>query len=144
MAVTMTTYDEFRMGMLASPAVVGLSRILVEQRLRKWNLILAIPDALLIADELVSNAANACPRGAEIWIRCSRDSAGVLLEVWDPVDDLPEPRTVELALDTLDLDPANFDQNGGWGLAIVAALSLDHGCNPHPRGGKTAWARLKV
>jgi hypothetical protein len=139
-----TTYDEFRMGMLASPAVVGLSRSLVEQRLHTWGLIPAIPDALLIADELVTNAVAACPPAAKIWIRCSRDPAGVLLEVWDPVDVLPEPRTVDLTLDTLDLDPASFDRNGGWGLAIVAALSLDHGCNPHPRGGKTAWARLKV
>jgi hypothetical protein len=110
----------------------------------QWGLLSAIPDALLIADELVCNAVDACPLGAEIWISCTRDAAGVLLEVWDPVDRLPEPKTVELTLDTLDLDPANFDRNGGWGLAIVAALSLDHGCNPHPHGGKTAWARLKV
>jgi hypothetical protein len=132
------------MSLLASPAVVGLSRTLVEQRLRRWGLIPAISDALLIVDELVCNAVDACPVGAVIWIRCSRDGAGVLLEVWDPVDKLPEPRRVELTLDTLDLDPANFDHNGGWGLAIVAALSLDHGCNPHPDGGKTVWARLKV
>jgi hypothetical protein len=144
MVMTMTPQDELRMGMPASPAVVGLCRTLVEQRLRKWGVSWAISDALLVTAELANNAVDACPMGAEIWIRLSRDAAGVLLEVWDPVDVLPRPRTIELTLETLDLDPANFDRNGGWGLTIVAALSLDHGCVPHPRGGKTAWARLKV
>jgi anti-sigma regulatory factor (Ser/Thr protein kinase) len=142
--MTTNTHDELRMRMLASPAAVGLCRTLVEQRLRKWGVGWAISDALLVTGELAANAVDACPMGAEIWIRLSRDAAGILLQVWDPVDRLPEPRTVELALDTLDLDPVNFDDNGGWGLAIVAVLSLDHGCTPHPRGGKTVWASLKV
>jgi hypothetical protein len=37
----------------------------------------------------------------------------------------------------------HWDDNGGWGLALVQALSADCGCNPDPAGGKWVWARLK-
>ena len=144
MTVTTMTEDHLLMRMLASPAAVGLCRTLVAARLHRWGLRHAIADAELVTAELVANAVAATPQGGEIWIRCAHDATGVLLQIWDPNPRMPQPQPVDLTLETLDLDPEHADDNGGWGLTIIAALTLDHGCTPHPYGGKTAWARLKI
>jgi hypothetical protein len=91
----------------------------------------------------MNNAVEASPRGAEIWVRPSRDTCGPLSQVCDPVNRMPEPKSIELTLEPLDLAPERFDVNGGWGLSLVAALSQDHGCDPYPSGGKTSWARFR-
>jgi hypothetical protein len=134
---------ELRREMLASRAAVGLARTMVRARLLAWGLGEVVPDALLVASELVANAVQACSWADRIALRLSRDSTGVLLEVWDPVHRPPTAQTVELTLETLDLDPAHFDDNHGWGLSIVQALSIECGWNPGPNGGKTVWSRLK-
>jgi anti-sigma regulatory factor (Ser/Thr protein kinase) len=135
--------DELRLTMLASTASAGLARTLVQQRLSKWGYMHISCDTLLITAELVANASEATP-GREIKIRFSRDTCGVLLQVWDSSDQIPAPKPItELTLDDLDLSEENFDDNGGWGLPLVAALAADCGYIPAPSGGKWVWARLK-
>lgn len=100
-------------------------------------------DALLIATELVTNAAKATP-GMPIRVRMSRDRGEVVLAVWDSSDRTPTVNPPQAAtLDGLDVSPEHWDDNGGWGLPIVAALATDCGYEHEPSGGKWVWARLK-
>jgi len=97
----------------------------------------------LIASELITNAVTATP-GEEIRYQCSRDIAGVLIAVWDGSPDTPQVRPMtEMTLDTLDVSEEHWDDNGGRGLPIIAALAAACGCTPDPQGGKWVWARLK-
>jgi hypothetical protein len=78
-------------------------------------------------------------------LQVSRDVGGVIIAVWDSSVLMPERRpVVELSLDDLDLSPENYDNNGGWGLALVQALSLSCGVTRDPKGGKWVWARVGV
>jgi hypothetical protein len=49
-----------------------------------------------------------------------------------------------MTLDDLDLSEEAFDENGGWGLQIVQALSARCGAVRDPVGGKWIWARVLV
>ncbi|MGI8328812.1 ATP-binding protein [Actinomadura scrupuli] len=136
------THD-LRISLLATKAAAGLARTLAETRLYKWGLMDMSGDALLVITELVTNAIAETPH-REIRFRLARDGAGILIAVWDSSPRPPVARPVtEPTLETLDLREEHWDDNGGWGLALVQALSADCGCTPDPAGGKWAWARLK-
>lgn len=127
---------------LGSPASIGLARSLAAARLRNWGYIHILDDALLIVAELVTNAARETP-GEEIRLQVSRDEDGVIIAVWDSSPRLPERKpVVELTLEDLDLSEEAFDNNGGWGLPIVQALSTACGATKDPIGGKWIWARM--
>ncbi|WP_051711795.1 ATP-binding protein [Spirillospora albida] len=137
-----TTPDCMVIAMLASKAAPGLARTLTRSRLDKWGYTHISDDAFLIASELIANASTATP-GQQIRFQCSRDTAGVLIAVWDASPAQPQARpVVEMTPETLDLSEENWDRNGGWGLPIVAALAADCGHCPDPSGGKWIWARL--
>lgn len=77
-----------------------------------------------------------------IHYRLTRDADAVVTAVWDSSPHLPTPKPLaDLSLDALDL--SHPDDNGGRGLSIVAALSVDNGCTPYPGGGKWVWALIK-
>ena len=138
-----TPSDCLLMPLLASKAAPGLARALTRSRLDKWGYGHISDDAFLIASELIANAVTATP-GKEIRYQCSRDINGVLIAVWDGSPDRPQPRPViELTLDTLDVSEEHWDDNGGRGLPIIAALAAECGHTPDPQGGKWVWARLK-
>lgn len=144
MATEQMTTDELRLNVLASPAAVGVVRDCFERCLMRWAVPASVrDDVILSASELLTNAVEAAP-SREVHARLSRDTCGILLEVWDPSSAMPRPRpVVELALADLDLSEARFDANGGWGLPLVAALAVGYGCRPYlPDGGKTIWARF--
>lgn len=139
----MTMSNELQICALATKSAAGLARTLIGPRLEKWDCAHISDDAFLIATELIANASAATP-GEVIKICVSRDPAGVLLAVWDSNHHIPQPKPiVELTLENLDLSPARWDTNGGWGLPIVQALSIDCGYRRDPAGGKWIWARLK-
>ncbi|WP_329087356.1 ATP-binding protein [Actinomadura citrea] len=131
-----TTSDCLLLPILASKAAPGLARTLTRSRLDKWGYGHISDDAFLIASELIANAVTATP-GKEIRYRCSRDIEGVLIAVWDGSPGSPRVRPViEMALDTLDVSEEHWDDNGGRGLPIVAALAAECGHTPDPHGGK--------
>lgn len=129
--------------MLASTAAPGLARTLTKTRLRNWGYMHISDDAFLIASELITNAVAATP-GMEIRYQCSRDNVGVLIAVWDSSPAGPRPRPmVDTTLDDLDVSKEHWDDNGGRGLPIVAALAVECGHTPDPSGGKWVWARIE-
>jgi hypothetical protein len=137
---------ELRFPMTASAASAGLAWTLVEQRLMTWGLGEdARYDAHLILAELVANAVAVTPLGERIVVHCRRDVAGVVIGAADPCPGLPmhPPPVVEVDPEDLDLDEKGFDDNGGWGLTLVAALSAACGVTPLASGGKVVWARLR-
>ncbi|TDD80731.1 ATP-binding protein [Actinomadura darangshiensis] len=139
----LTTPDCLLIPMLASKAAPGLARTLTRTRLHKWGYMHISDDVFLIASELITNAVAATP-GKEIRYQCSRDIAGVLIAVWDTNSAEPQVRPmIDMTLDTLDVSEEHWDDNGGRGLPIVAALAVECGHTPDPSGGKWVWARLK-
>jgi anti-sigma regulatory factor (Ser/Thr protein kinase) len=149
MATTETAYEELDMRCLAATTVAGSTRTLVEFRLTDWGLGTERHSALrqdvkIIIAELVANACEATP-DREIRVRAVRDAQGVFISVWDSSNEMPQPRQVkDLELEELDLNPDNFDNNGGNGLALVIALAQETGFTPTTPAGKWVWARLTI
>ncbi|TDD21871.1 hypothetical protein E1287_40280 [Actinomadura sp. KC06] len=137
------TPDCLLITMPASKAAPGMARQLTQTRLYMWGYGHILDDAFLIVSELITNALAATP-GMEIRYQCSRDVAGVLLAVWDASPKSPQILPmIDMTLDTLDISEEHWDDNGGRGLPIVAALTIDCDHSPDPSGGKWVWARLK-
>jgi hypothetical protein len=135
--------DYLAMSMPASPATAGLARTLTKTHLYKWGVIHILDDAFLIVSELITNAVNETP-GEEIRFRLNRNVSYVVVAVWDSSPRTPcARRPLGPAPDALDPSPEHWDDDGGWGLPIVAALAADYGCKRDPRGGKWVWARLR-
>jgi hypothetical protein len=129
--------------MLASTAAAGLARTLTNARLYKWGHAHISDDAFLVASELINNALAETP-GKEIKYLLGREGGEIFLAVWDSSNRVPCQRPpVEFTLDELDLSPERFDDNGGWGLGIVATLATNCGYTTDPNGGKWVWAALK-
>ncbi|MET7567046.1 ATP-binding protein [Streptomyces sp. NPDC005492] len=107
------------------------------QRLRKtladWGIPAELADSVtLLANELVTNAVTHCRIPyAEIEVALTLDEPELVLQVSDPDRDrLPQPH---------DSTP---DEEGGRGLALVAALADDWGCRQEPYA-KCVWALFK-
>ncbi|WP_433466126.1 ATP-binding protein [Spirillospora sp. CA-128828] len=121
-------------------------RTLVEFRLAEWGLGKVADDVLLIAGELVANAAEATP-DQQIRVRFAREVGAVLLAVWDSSEKMPVVKpVVELALedvvpDARALDAWYDDGTGGWGLPLVRALASKCGVT-QTKPGKWVWARI--
>lgn len=131
--------------LLATPATVGLVRTYVGAQLEKLGHRDAVPDAQLVAAELVTNAVAVSGWGGTIRVFLGNRPRGLVFGVWDPSPRMPERRPVpEPTLETLDLSPDNFDRNGGWGLTVVAALTRDLWVERSSRGGKWVCAALNV
>src|SRR5690606_7180408 len=95
-----TTPDCLLIPMLASKAAPGLARTMTRTRLDNWGCSHISDDAFLIASELITNAVEATP-GKEIRYQCSRDTAGVLIAVWDASPEPPRVHPlIELTLET--------------------------------------------
>ncbi len=134
------TMDDLSLDLLGSPVAAGLARTLLEQRLRRWEYTALRGDVLLVASELVGNAAEATP-GRRIRLRLSREARGVLLAVWDASPARPRPRpVVVLTPEALDETDETFDNGGGWGLTLVQVLSSSCGVQTDEGGGKWVWA----
>ncbi|MDL4771064.1 MULTISPECIES: ATP-binding protein [Thermomonosporaceae] len=144
MGIDALTSGELDMTCTAALTVAGQVRCLVEFRLVEWGLARLVDDVRLIAGELVANAVRAAP-GREVRVRFAREQGAVLLGVWDSAGEMPRTRpVVELTLEALDLDPGNFDNNGGWGLPVVEALASECGVLRTEPYGKWVWARLRA
>jgi len=136
--------DRLALTLLACPAAARLARTLISRRVTQWGLQHRLDDVLLVASELITNAAEAAPN-TRIKLRLSRNSQGIFISVWDSADTLPQSKPVtELTPEALDNSSRNWDNGGGWGLPLVEALSSACGHHPAPSGGKWVWATLDV
>lgn len=140
--MAMTAAAEPIMPLMGTPSAVGQARTFTDTQIRKWNYPHILDSALLIVSELVTNAARQTP-DEEIRLQLSRDDYGVIIAVWDADHELPAAKPMkELTLDDLDLSEEAFDDNGGWGLHIVQAMSAKCGVTADPAGGKWVWSRM--
>ncbi|GAA4235301.1 hypothetical protein GCM10022254_42280 [Actinomadura meridiana] len=136
--------DCLLISLLASKAAAGLARTLTNARLEKWGETHISDDAFLVASELINNAIMETP-GRQITYWVTRAGGEIMFAVWDSSDRMPTARPpTECAPDYLDLSPEHWDDNGGWGLNIVATLAATCGYTRDPRGGKWVWATLKT
>jgi len=128
----------------ATATAVSCSRQLVRLTLSRWGLAALAEDAELVMSELVTNSVRATgrtdpkPRWADlaglatIQVRVLLYPSAVIIEVADRDPTLPVQHD------------ATSDEEGGRGLAIVAALCKQWHYFPLSRGGKLVWAELTV
>lgn len=106
----------------AEPPAVSQAREFVADAAREAGLPLdRINDARLLATEAVTNAIQAhqeLPNHGSIHVQCSFDADEFRITVTDDAGGFdPEEVTSELEA------PADLDREGGYGLAIIEALS---------------------
>ena len=135
--------------LLASPAVVGLSRDIIATWAIAWGLPEETSDKLVrCTSELVTNAVGISHRSGQIRLRLSRTADSVTLSVWDGSPEEPKSSSPDITLPELDAlpDTAGPDELpafGGWGLPIVEALADRTGTawvHPAPQQGKWVCA----
>lgn len=130
----------------ALPASVPWARRHARQQLREWRLEDFTDDLLLAVSEIVTNsvketgAQEVLPSDGELHdenlaavrLRLRLTTSGLYAEVWDSADKSPVPRQASI-----------FDE-GGRGLALVAALCDDWGFYSSRIGGKVTWCVIKA
>lgn len=113
---------------------VPVARQRVRKTLADWGITDELADAVtLLANELVTNAVTHCRVSySQIKVELTLNGPELILEVSDPDRDrLPRPH---------DSTP---EEEGGRGLALVAALAADWGCRQEPYA-KCVWARFEL
>jgi anti-sigma regulatory factor (Ser/Thr protein kinase) len=111
------------------PASAREARRVVRDALAEVGEPALVPSAELAVSELVTNAILHAATTVELTIEVTAASITVRVRDWH--DRLPVQR-----------DPADTATNGR-GLAIVAAVSDDHGIDVQQPSGKAVWFRLR-
>jgi anti-sigma regulatory factor (Ser/Thr protein kinase) len=125
--------------MFASRATVGLCRSMVAETLRAWGCAELVDDALIVVSELATNAVAVSGSLGRIALLLDKEAGGLVrIGVWDGA---PGERPLAPMAPAVDLEDGNYDDNHGWGLAIVGSLARKVGCDPL-LGGKVVWAIL--
>jgi anti-sigma regulatory factor (Ser/Thr protein kinase) len=117
-----------------SPAAAGLARSRIRAALAAWGLEACAEDAVLMASELVANAAVHGSGPIEVTLRIRRggaDASALVCEVTDRSLRMPRARI------------AGPDAVSGRGLTILAALSSANGVR-RTWPGKTAWFEIAL
>ncbi len=116
----------------ADPGAVRDARAAVRGQLHDWKLASLDDVAALLVSELVTNALRHAtgPIGVRL-VRSARSPGALLVEVSDPLPDLPRERA------------ARPDDETGRGLQLVANSSRRWGTRPGEKG-KTVWFELAV
>lgn len=115
----------YRFPLPPHPIAAEQARVLVRLALAGWSMSDAGDDALVIAGELVTNAAKL---GDVFHLTLSRQGDNVLIEVSDSSEARPERQA------------PSTDRVDGRGLLLVEACSKDWGWRLEETGGKTTWA----
>jgi anti-sigma regulatory factor (Ser/Thr protein kinase) len=120
--------------MPADRTAPGAARAIVEAQLAKRLKLPSrtpiVDDALLVVDELVTNAV--LTGAANVTVSIELHDAELKIEVADGADGWPELRS------------ASPSDSSGRGLALVDALSEAWGVRRRRPVGKSVWARLTV
>jgi anti-sigma regulatory factor (Ser/Thr protein kinase) len=145
--------DEVEHSGLPSADFPRTVRVLLATRLQGSSLAERMPpgmvdDIYLAASELVTNACEA-RRLEAITFKARFEARAVWVGVWDSSDEAPRPkRVVERELDDIKPAPNALDEGyesediGGWGLALVMALTGDRNVEPTRPRGKWVSARF--
>ncbi|MDT0453832.1 ATP-binding protein [Streptomyces hesseae] len=114
----------------ADATAVRTARTLVRDTLREWGLDSVTDVTVLLVSELVTNSLRYAsgPIGVRMY---SHAGPTLLVEVSDPLPDLPRERVAEP------------DDEGGRGLQLVALASRRWGTRPG-NTGKTVWFELSL
>jgi hypothetical protein len=110
----------------STPAYV---RALVREKLHEWRLTCILDDALVVANELVTNSLVHAPYGYYRYVMV-RESHGVRIEMHDCLPAHPSKVS------------ANPKQEHGRGMWLITALSAENGSDDTPYG-KSVWAILR-
>ena len=100
--------------------------------LGRWSLPGVVEPLVLVVSELVTNAVRHGRPPVALWLR--RVGGGVRVDVHD------ESSAVGPAEGTSGWVRADLDAEGGRGLPLIDALSVDHGVDQVPHDGKQVWA----
>ena len=101
--------------------------------LGRWSLPRVVEPLVLVVSELVTNAVRHGRPPAAMWLR--RAGRGVRVDVHD------ESSAVGPANSAGRWDHrAELDAEGGRGLSLIDAASVDHGVDQVPDDGKQVWA----
>jgi len=118
---------------------VPTARLHARKVLTSWGHAALAADGELVMSELVTNGvryARLAPTvtGAPppIRVRITERERGVLIEVWDGHEAMPERRAAG----------ADPEAEGGRGLALVAAYAARWGAYRTRGGGKVTWAEV--
>jgi anti-sigma regulatory factor (Ser/Thr protein kinase) len=111
------------------PQASGQARAFVRRRLTEFGFARLVDDGMLIAVELVTNAAREAP-GGPIWLTLRLSDGRPIIEVQDCSPVFPV------------IMPADFVSESGRGLHIVSALAEQLGWQRIGRG-KVVWAILR-
>jgi anti-sigma regulatory factor (Ser/Thr protein kinase) len=109
-----------------------MARDHARQILARWSLPAAVEPLTLVVSELVGNAVRYGRPPFELLLR--RVGRGVRVDVHDEAPGFGPVRT---AGEMTQADPA---AEGGRGLPIIHAVSVDHGVDQIPDDGKRVWA----
>jgi anti-sigma regulatory factor (Ser/Thr protein kinase) len=112
----------------ADPASAAVARGFVAATLQDWGLQTTTDVAVLLTDELVSNAI--LHAGSEIGVTVAMQASPLRVDVSDASAELPVPR-----------DSDDYLRASGRGLHLVDALATDWGVIPRA-AGKTVWFEL--
>lgn len=117
----------------AEPGAARAARAVVRGRLREWGLDSLTEITALLVSELVTNSLRHAtgPIGVRLVRPVALDDV-LLVEVSDPLPDLPRERT------------AHPEDESGRGLQLVAHSSRRWGTRPGRNAGKTVWFELAV
>lgn len=116
-----------------TPAAAAAARRRVVSDLRGWSVQFdaqSLDNVELVTSELITNAVQHAGGGAVV-VSVRLNGAALLIEVSDSSTELPSACL------------ADMDDEGGRGLFLVAALSVDHGSERTPTG-KRCWAEIAV
>jgi anti-sigma regulatory factor (Ser/Thr protein kinase) len=129
-----TVGEQGNLGRLELPddnTAPGLARSHTRAVLGRWSLPGVLEPLLLVVSELVSNAVRHGRPPVGLWLR--RVGRGVRVDVHDESSEFDAGR----AGDSVRRD---LDAEGGRGLSLIDALSVDHGVDQILHDGKHVWA----
>ncbi|TDD72136.1 ATP-binding protein [Actinomadura rubrisoli] len=132
-----------RQKLASTPSVLSDVRCIVKAAAIKWNVgATTVEAAVLVADELVTNAVRHAKGEQPIILRMFVARDGLRIEVHDRSTKRPKRGKPDLTIPSQPV-PDDAPDPHGWGMGIVEHLAKRHGVTKE-HDGKTVWAVLRM